>query len=139
MNSDSASQLLAIYLRNSRRILRANFGIREVESTFFDIIGLLRDHEELKGEMLRAIRNTMVSVEPGSLADDMVPTELIELLAHELHWVELKAISSERVQCRLGGDWRLASGDISTRVLEAFSDSWADREFYARYGRSALK
>lgn len=134
MDRSKARELLDILLENSRRILRAGFGLRSVESTFFDVIGLLRDQPELGAHFIVLVRNTLLLPDPGLLDDRMVPRELIELASHELRWSELAELANQRVRDRFGGDLGAARGDVACSMLEAFRDDWPDRIFYRHYG-----
>jgi len=133
MKVESAKTLLDLYIECAARILRAQFGVNAVESLFFDAVDLLRVHPTLKGHILLRIADSFAAPDPGLLDGDMVPRELIELIAHELRWKELRQFSTQRVLNRFRGDWGLAVSDISMTVLEAFSNEWEDRVFYKRY------
>lgn len=79
------------------------------------------------------VRFTFDAHDPGKCDPGMVPTELIELAAHELRWPEFKKIANDRITNRFNSDHSLAVGDVCMRIDEAYSDDWEDREFYARY------
>jgi hypothetical protein len=119
MDPEYSKILLDILVDNARRILAAHFGVDRAESTFFDIIGLLREDQSVEDQPLKAyflarVRKSLES-HPYGLDEGDVPMELIELTAHELRWPEFKALSQKR------------------RILEAYDDHWRDREFYRRY------
>ncbi len=62
-----------------------------------------------------------------------MPSELVELLAHEMKWGEFNDLAEERIQNLFGGDRELAISDLSFHVLEAVRDDWEDRHFYRKY------
>lgn len=128
-----ANTLLDTLIENSLQILRAGFGMNWVESTFFDIILLLRQENALKAPFLEKVRATFAKRDPGSLDVGTVPRELIELVAHELRWRELQELANKRIEQFFGGDTRLAVGDVAHSISKAYDDNWRDREFYQRY------
>lgn len=132
--SDSVfDKLLTILIDNSSRILLAGFGLGWAESTFFDIVRLLRQEDSLKPIFLSKVRSTFAIPSLGGLTNGEVPAELIELVAHELRWPELLELARRRIEERFGGDMAFAAGDVARRLSEAYSDDWEDREFYRRY------
>lgn len=132
--SDSVfDKLLTILIDNSSRILLAGFGLGWAESTFFDIVRLLRQEDSLKPIFLSKVRSTFAIPSLGGLTNGEVPAELIELVAHELRWPELLELARRRIEERFGGDMAFAAGDVASRLSEAYSDDWEDREFYRRY------
>ncbi|HNI23406.1 MAG TPA: hypothetical protein PLK47_11430 [Plasticicumulans sp.] len=133
MDADLARKLLDVLIDNASRILLAGFGVNWTESTFFDVVRLLRHEASLKSYFLDRTRETLALPDPGRLDAGTVPPELIELVAHEFRWPEFLQLASERVDNLFGGDTRLAVGDIASRLPEAFDDAWRDREFYERY------
>lgn len=136
MKLEYSEKLLEILVENSMRILRFGFGLDNVESTFFEIVDLLRSIPELKRPFLAMVEVTMNSNEPGRLDVGMAPRELIELVAHELKWDEIRFLSEERIRNRFNGDRDSARGDIAGSVIDSFDECWEDREFYKRLRRS---
>lgn len=132
MRPDYAENLLQILVENSMRILRFGFGVDVAESTFFEIIDLLRSKPELKNTFLEMAKSTMQSSEPGLLDAGMAPRELVELVAHELQWDEIRSLSEERIRNKFNGDRNRARGDIAESVIDAFGEDWEDRIFYRR-------
>jgi len=126
-------ELLVILIENVARILNVGFGVNHAEPSLFQIISLLKEEDGLKEEFLEMVRFTFKANDPGNCESGMVPTELVELAAHELRWSEFKQIADDRVANRFNSDRSLAVGDICMRIDEAFNDDWEDREFYARY------
>jgi hypothetical protein len=127
--------LLDILIENAVRILHAGFGVDRAESTFFDIVRLLREESTLKTFFLKRVRATLLVAEPGGVDPGLIPIELIELVAHELRWKELKELAAERIDNRFGGNATSAIGDVAHHISEAFADDWPDREFYEHYRR----
>lgn len=128
-----AEKLLDILIDNSSRILRAGFGINYAESALFAVIALLKENPSLKDYFLSLILQAFRVDDPGSLREGTVSVELIELVAHELRWDEIRLIAEDRVRKVFSGDYNRAIGDISKRIIEAFDDDWSDREFYKHY------
>jgi hypothetical protein len=130
---DCAKILIGILIENAARILRAGFGVNTAEHAFFAVIDLVREHPVLKQDLLDRVAITLRQSDPGLLNEGMVPRELIELVAHEMRWDELRELAEQRVRDKFRGDWSFAIGDISRGIVEAQSDSWEDRDFYQRY------
>jgi hypothetical protein len=137
MKLEHAEKLLEILVENSMQILRFGFGLDNVESTFYEIVDLLRSNPNLKRSFLAMVRITMDSDEPGRLDAGMAPRELIELIAHELKWDEIRFLSQERIRNKFNGDRNIAQGDIAESVIDAFDECWPDREFYKRLQKTA--
>lgn len=135
MDASFAKKLLDVLIENALRILAAGFGVNWAESSFFDVVRLLRQEEVLKGYFLERVRATFAMPAPGGLSPGTVPIELIELVAHELRWPELLELAQQRISTFFGGDAALAIGDIAHRLSEAYEDKWQDREFYEHYKR----
>jgi hypothetical protein len=133
MDASFASRLLDILIENALRIMAAGFGVNWAESSFFDVVRLLRQEKMLKGYFLEKVRATFAMPAPGRLDPGMVPIELIELVAHEFRWPELQELAQQRIRMFFGGDAALAIGDIARRLSEAYQDNWQDREFYEQY------
>lgn len=133
MDIDYAQKLLDVLIDNSRQVLAAGFGLNWAESTFFEIIRLIRENPDVKTYFLKRVRDTLTQPAPGNLEPGIVPTELIELIGHEFRWKELLQIAEDRVNNVFRGDASLATGDIATSLPEAFDDMWEDRMFYTRY------
>lgn len=133
MDINSAKTLMEILIENSARILRAGFGVDCAESTFFSVIDLVRKHPALKPDLLDRIAITLCEKDAGQLNTGMLPRELIELIAHEMQWDELRELAEKRVRDIYHGDWILAISDISHGIIDAQSNNWQDRDFYERY------
>ncbi len=135
MHVDSSRKLLVILIDNSSRILQAGFGVDRAESSFFDVIDLLREDHSLKSDFLKAVRTTLERRDPSGLEEGSVPRELIELATHELRWPELGELAGVRLKDLFGGDTALARSDMVHSIPKAYADDWADREFYLHYHR----
>jgi hypothetical protein len=133
MDASFSRKLLDLLIENALRILAAGFGVNWAESSFFDIIRLIRQEEILKEHFLERVRATFAMPAPGCLDLGTVPTELIELVAHEFRWPELQQIAQHRINTVFGGDAMLAIGDVAHRLPDAYQDDWQDREFYEHY------
>lgn len=133
MDANFSQKLLDVLIENALRILAAGFGVNWAESSFFDIVRLLQKEEVLKEYFLERVRTTFAMSSPGSLDPGTVPTELIELVAHEFRWPELQVLAQQRINTVFGGDAMLAIGDVAHRLQEAYKDDWQDREFYEHY------
>ncbi|MBK1654276.1 hypothetical protein [Allochromatium vinosum] len=133
MDCALARKLLDILIDNGTQILRAGFGLNWAEASFFDVIRLLREESSLKGYFLDRVGTTFATPEPGRLDSGTVPSELIELVAHELRWSELQVMAQRRIADVFGGDAALAIGDFAHSLVAAYEDDWRDREFYLRY------
>ena len=133
MDVASAKKLLDILIENALRILSAGFGVDSAESSFFDIVGLLRREIALKGYFLEKVHTMFSMPDPGRLDAGMVPKEIIELVAHELRWNELRDLADKRIEDYFRGDAARAIGDIAHNIAAAYDDNWADREFYESY------
>lgn len=129
--------LLTVLIGNAKRILEARFGVNAAETTFFEIVELIRNEEKLKEAFLDMAANTFLQPDGWGHAADAAPLELVELVAHEFRWPELIDLADQRIERLFGGDRSLAISDIAIRIRAAFSDDWEDREFYARYGGDA--
>ena len=128
-----AKKLLDIYIENVRNILCAGFGVNHAETALFDVIRFLREEPLLKQYFLKRVESTFSMPDVGSLEVGMVPGDLIELVAHELRWPEFLELAKNRVKIFFHGDITLAAGDVSSSIRNAYSNEWADREFYLHY------
>lgn len=133
MDAVSAKKLLDMHIENAARMLNEGFGVNHAESIFFDIIRLLRQESELKPYFLEKVARTFSSPDVGRPHSGIVPRELIELVAHELRWAELRELARLRITNLFGGNTTLAIGDIANSINDAYSDNWQDREFYEHY------
>jgi hypothetical protein len=133
VHTDRAKELLRILIENSVRILEAGFGLAQVESNFFDVVELVRHNPILRSEFLAHAAATFSAKDPGLLQSGAAPRELIELMAHEMRWPELRELAEDRIERVFGGDRSLMVGDISESLLAAFQPDWGDREFYKSY------
>ncbi|MEO6395189.1 MAG: hypothetical protein ABIO40_04695 [Devosia sp.] len=134
MDVESLRKLLVILIDNASRILRAQFGVDRAETTFFDIIELLREEPALRHDFLALVENTLERHDPSGLGQGYVPRELTELAVHELRWPEFQKLAEARIQRVFGGDAALAISDVASSISEAYRNDWEDREFYRRYG-----
>lgn len=133
MDTRFAIRLLDVLIENATRIMAAGFGVNWAESSFFDVVRLLREEENLKSYFLERVQAAFAMRAPGRLDPGTVPIELVELVTHELRWPELLELARERIDNFFGGDEALAVGDITHRLSEAYKDDWQDREFYRHY------
>lgn len=133
MDVESSRKLLGILVDNGSRILQAGFGVDRAESSFFDVINLLREDQSLKGDFLARVRTTLERRHPWGAEEGSVPRELIELAAHELRWSEFSELADARLQGVFGGDTVLARSDMVHSIPAALADDWEDREFYRHY------
>jgi hypothetical protein len=133
MDTVFANRLLGVLIENAARILRAGYGVNYAESTFFEIVRLLRQESSVVPDFISKVANTLEAVDPGRLEPGMVPRELIELVAYEFRWRALMDLAQQRVQLHFAGDAKLAIGDVSHGIMEAFFDNWADKELYYHY------
>ena len=133
MHLDSAKKLLDVLCENANRVIYGGFGIGPAESTFFEIVRLVRSHNDLKEYALEKVSAVMEGPNGGASENSEMPTELVELLAHEFRWPEFQSLAEQRIQDCFGGDRALAISDLSLHVLEAMQDDWEDRIFYQRY------
>jgi hypothetical protein len=53
---------------NSNRLLQAGFGLNHVESTFFEIVDLLKDNPFLKEKFLAKTEASMAEFDPATLS-----------------------------------------------------------------------
>ena len=133
MEHQASIRLLDILIENGRRILLAYFGVDRAEATFFDVVALLREQPDLRAAFLERVQRTLQSRDPSGLGIGMVPREQIELAAHELRWPEFETLADERLHLFFHGDRELAVSDPARSIINAFQDSWEDREFYRTY------
>jgi hypothetical protein len=133
MGVDYAERLLDIYIQSIINILDSNFGVDRAENTMFDAIILLKDYRELKPVFLRKVANTFAIRSRDAFDYNTVPEDFIELCAHELRWPEFLELAKDRIKTFFHGDITLAAGDVSNSIRDAYSDEWADREFYRHY------
>ncbi|MBZ9768414.1 hypothetical protein LB526_16790 [Mesorhizobium sp. CA6] len=133
MDLEYSKKLLRILIHNSSQILNAGFGVDRAESSFFDVIDLLREVPHLREDFLLMVKDTLKNRDPSGLDEGSVPRELVELAAHELRWQEFRALANERVKSIFGGDVALARSDIAHTIAEAYQESWEGRQFYRRY------
>src|SRR3569623_1901010 len=110
MDTTFATKLLDVFIENALRILEAGFGVNKAESSFFDVIQLLRQEASLKKNFLERLRKTFSVRAPEQLEPGTIPVELVELVAHELRWPELLKLAQERIDKVYGGDAALAVG-----------------------------
>jgi hypothetical protein len=133
MDAKFSRRLLCLLVENSVRILSSGFGVNRAESTFFEVIQLLREEPSLREYFLEMIGRTLEKRDASGLDSGDVPRELIELVAHELRWPELYSMAERRLIKYFHSDASLAVGDIASSLPLAYEESWPDREFYERY------
>ncbi len=131
MDLESAFGLLDILCENANRIIEPGYGLRAAESTFFEVVGLIRSNEQLKPYVLRKVSTVMKTRDVASGV--AMPSELVELLAHEFRWPEFKDLAEQRLQALFDGDRLLAMSDLSDHVILALQDNWECRTFYRHY------
>ncbi|PZQ57039.1 MAG: hypothetical protein DI555_02650 [Novosphingobium pentaromativorans] len=117
-----------IFIENCRRILSANYGVDRAEAAMFDVVDLVREHPGLRQVLLTKVRNTLAKDDGSGYLPDEIPSELIELAAHEFRWPEFETLASDRV-ARFPHAWC----DIGRGIADAMADGWEDREFFRRY------
>jgi len=130
MSLPDSEQFLVTLIESVRRFLDGNFGIGPSENTMFAAVDLLRSEPALRKMLSQRIVKCLKPFCEGTA--DVIPLELIELIAHELRWEEIREAAVHRANVMFGG-LHLALGDDSERVVEAFSDDWDGRMFYRRY------
>lgn len=133
MDINIGKKLLDILIEDSARILRAGFGVNYAESAFFSVKALLKENLELKTYFVDRVEYMLSLGDPGCLDDGIIPEELIELVAHEMQWDEMRILAKNRIRNSFNGDTSRAVGDISYRIIEALTDNWPDKEFYVHY------
>lgn len=133
METSVATKLLDVLIENALRIMTSGFGVNWAESSFFDVVRLLRQEDDLKDYFLKRVGATLALRAPGQLDPGTVPIELIELVAHELRWPELLDLAQQRIVKFFDGDPTLAIGDLADRLPKAYEGNWEDREFYEHY------
>lgn len=133
MDIKYAERLLDIYIQNATKILDSNFGVDCAESTMFEAIDLLRIYSELKPGFLKKVANTFALRTRDAFDYSTMPTDFIELCAHELRWPEFLELAKDRVEDFFHGDISLAAGDIAVSIRDAYRDEWLDRMFYRHY------
>ncbi|WP_315774133.1 MULTISPECIES: hypothetical protein [unclassified Bradyrhizobium] len=133
MDLNLSEKLLDILIDNSRRVLDAGFGIGWAESTFIEVVRLLRQEHELKQKFLSRVKDVLANTDSSRQSASLPPIELVEFVSHEIRWPELLSLAQLRIDNLSRADKNLAVGDISSRIKEAFADNWPDREFYRCY------
>lgn len=133
MESPYARKLLAILIENSSRILLAGYGVNYAEPALFSVIALLKECPDLKEDFISMVVDAFSMHDPETARGGGLPVELIELVAHELRWPEIRNAAEKRISDKFMGDKSRAIGDVSVRVINAFDDEWEDREFYNQY------
>lgn len=137
MDIDRSKALLDIFIENSSKVLRSGFGVNYAEPSFFSVIDFLKEEPALKDYLIPRISSVLRENDPTSvdLKVGKIPVELIELIAHEMRWDELRALANQRIKDKYNGDWSFAPGDISQRIIDALGNKWEDRQFYKRYSQ----
>jgi hypothetical protein len=133
MDLDNQERFLRVLIKNAKNILEAKFGVNAAETTFFEVISLLRSQSKLKETFLQLAKETFASADGWGFDGDAIPRELIELVAHEMKWPELVDLAHDRINRKFGGDPKMAIGDLAIRVQSALNSDWPDREFYEHY------
>ncbi|MBT2747536.1 MULTISPECIES: hypothetical protein [unclassified Lysobacter] len=137
MDDTLAKDLFDTLVENSSRVLAKGYGIGWAESSLFEVVRLLRQEESLKSYFLERVSSEFSRRAPGVKSTEL-STELIELVAHELRWMELLQLAQIRIETVFQGDSVRAVGDISARLASAYDDQWEDREFYKRYRDNSI-
>ena len=119
MEKEASCRLLDVLIDNSRRVLDAGFGVNWAESSFFDVISLIRREPHLKPYFLDRVQDTLVNRDAETLSPSTVPPELIELVGHEFRWPELIELAENRVRLFFNGDAQMSVGDVSSRIKKA--------------------
>lgn len=128
LDLEHAENLLIILIENCRRILSANFGVDRAEAAMFEVVDLVREHPGLRQLLLAKVKSALAKDLGAENSPDEIPSELIELAAHEFRWPEFVTLASDRV-ARFPNAWC----DTGRRIADAMVDGWEDREFYRRY------
>jgi len=133
MDIKCAERLLDIYIQNICNIIGSYFDVNHAENTMFDAIILLKDYSGLKLFFLKKIADTFLLRVRDNFDCSTIPTEFVELCAHELRWPEFLELARKRAETFFHDVITLVAGDVSSSIREAYSDEWMDRIFYRRY------
>ncbi|MCZ1007046.1 hypothetical protein [Streptomyces lydicus] len=106
------------------RIAESSYGVEELEPELDHARLILRGNLDLRDRLEAELVSLLDAPAEGVV-------ELVSFVMHELRWPAVKA----EIERRLAHP----TGDVSNRrhyeaMLEAFHDSWRDRDLYRRYG-----
>ncbi|MBE9498789.1 hypothetical protein [Streptomyces qinglanensis] len=99
------------------------YGTEDLEYHLERALAFVKRHPELKDWLESQVISLIDSPREGVV-------ELVSFLMHDLHWEAVREAIIERV--------RHPKGDVSNirlheAMLDAFSDSWRDRDLYTRF------
>jgi hypothetical protein len=106
------------------RIADSSCGVEALEPELEIALRILRVNLNLKAQFETKILSLLDTLDEGVV-------ELVSFVMHELRWSPVK----EEIERRLENP----TGDVSDRrhyeaMLDAFHDSWRDRDLYKRFG-----
>ncbi|MFJ9471664.1 hypothetical protein [Streptomyces caniferus] len=115
------------FRRSVREVLRiadSSCGVEELEPELEHALRILRGNPGLRDRLTAEIVLLLETPVEGVV-------ELVSFVMHELRWLPVRA----EVERRLAHP----TGDVSDRrhyeaMLDAFQDSWRDRDLYRRHG-----
>jgi hypothetical protein len=105
------------------RIADFSCGVEALEPELDHVLGILLGNPDLRGQFETEIVSLLDTIEEGVI-------ELISYAMHELRWESVR----QEIERRLASP----TSDVSARrhyeaMLDAFSDSWRDRDLYGRF------
>ncbi|HEY9368057.1 hypothetical protein [Streptomyces sp.] len=100
-----------------------SYGVEDLEPELERALALLNHHPELRGRFETELVALLDPIREGVV-------ELVSFTMHELRWSAVE----DAIRSRIADP----AGDVSDRrlheaMLDAFSDSWRDRDLYARF------
>ncbi|GFE12420.1 hypothetical protein Sgleb_04670 [Streptomyces glebosus] len=110
-------------VREVLRIADASCGVEELEPELEHALQILRGSPGLKDRLTAEVVSLLETPAEGVV-------ELVSFVMHELRW--------SPVEAEIGRLLAYPTGDVSKRrhyeaMLNAFHDSWRDRDLYRRY------
>jgi len=102
------------------------FGVEALESDLEHALAIVQKNPESRSRIESEIITLIDSPREGVV-------ELVSFLMHELRWKAIREAVSERIS-RPRGD--VSNIRLYEAMLDAFSDSWRDRDLYRRFSGS---
>jgi len=101
-------------------------GVEELEPGLEHALAILQRNPEARGKFESQMLELVDSPKDGAV-------EMISFLMHELRWEAVRDAVRERIDHPRGN---VSNIRLYEAMLDAFSDSWRDRDLYARFSGS---
>ncbi|MFE3654484.1 hypothetical protein [Streptomyces sp. NPDC059152] len=106
-------------------IAEATYGVEDLEWHLERALLVLQQNPELRPQFESELVSLLDPIEEGVI-------EIVSYTMHELRWPAVESAIGEKIS-EPGVD--VSDVRLYSAMLDAFSDSWRDRDLYARFDR----